>query len=176
MKLRAAKTSDASSLAAISLEVWIGTYLKRGVDAFFADYALNTFTKANFEELINSAKEEITVAEIEQGIAGFSRLTLDSEAPIETHHKAEISTLYVQPRHQGKGFGKALLLACFGQCQNHGNPSVWLVTNAENSPAIAFYLACGFEKIGETQFTIQDQGYLNNVYARRIGEGGEPRK
>ena len=49
MTLRPPKTSDASSIAAISIEVWIGTYLKRGVNAFFADYALQEFTPAKIE-------------------------------------------------------------------------------------------------------------------------------
>ncbi|RLJ51509.1 hypothetical protein BCF46_1722 [Litoreibacter meonggei] len=44
MTIRNATPSDASSMAAISMEVWIGTYLKRGVSALFAEYALKTFT------------------------------------------------------------------------------------------------------------------------------------
>lgn len=49
-----------------------------------------------------------------------------------------------------------------------GAGSVWLTTNAENDPAIAFYLALGFEKVGETHFRIQDRSYLNNVYALTV--------
>ncbi len=52
MTLRLAQVSDASSIAALSIEVWIGTYLKRGVNAFFADYALGEFTPAKAAQLI----------------------------------------------------------------------------------------------------------------------------
>lgn len=44
MTIRNATPSDASIMAAISMEVWIGTYLKRGVSTFFAEYPLETFT------------------------------------------------------------------------------------------------------------------------------------
>jgi hypothetical protein len=48
------------------------------------------------------------------------------------------------------------------------SPSVWLTTNSENAPAIAFYLKQGFEKVGTTHFRIQDEGYLNDVFRRVV--------
>lgn len=78
----------------------------------------------------------------------------------------EIATFYVQPRHHGKGIGKRLLSAAFAHCRDAGEKSLWLATNAENAPAIAFYLAQGFDQVGETSFCIEDKAYLNNVYRR----------
>ena len=52
--------------------------------------------------------------------------------------------------------------------QEAGAASVWLTTNSENAPAIAFYLAQGFERIGITQFRIEDQPYQNDVFARAM--------
>lgn len=66
MTLRKANVSDASSIAAISIEVWIGTYLKRGVSAFFADYALDEFTPSKIERLISDSSQHIVVSENEQ--------------------------------------------------------------------------------------------------------------
>jgi methyl coenzyme M reductase alpha subunit len=53
MAIREASIDDASSLAALSIEVWIGTYLRNGVSKFFADYALSTFTTQIFEAFID---------------------------------------------------------------------------------------------------------------------------
>ncbi|MGV6805042.1 MAG: GNAT family N-acetyltransferase [Ruegeria sp.] len=55
--------------------------------------------------------------------------------------------------------------AALEHCRDQAIEAVWLTTNAENAPAIAFFLALGFEQVGETEFRIQDQGYLNDVYA-----------
>lgn len=147
------------------MEVWIGTYLKRGVNAFFADYALQEFTTSNCAKLIADPDQHILVSDNEEGIDGFIRVSSSSKAPVDGCSDTEIATFYVQPRHHGKGIGKRLLFAALEFCRDQDIDAVWLTTNAENDPAIAFYLAQGFEKIGETEFRIQNEGYLNNVYA-----------
>lgn len=161
MTLRMAQPSDAPCLAAISIEVWLGTYIRRGVSAFFAEYALTEFTAGRFEMLIADPDETLIVSENEDGPDGFIRVTSGNPAPVEGCSDTEISTLYVQPRHHGKGIGGALLDAGLRAA---GSRSVWLATNSENTPAIGFYLARGFEKVGTTHFRIRDQAYLNNVY------------
>ena len=164
MTLRKATDSDASSIAAISIEVWIGTYLKRGVTAVFADYALNEFTPSKTRQLLSDPDQFVLVSENEEGIDGFIRLSFASKAPIDGCSEVEISTFYIQPRHQGKGIGKRLLDTALQHCRDKAAQSVWLTTNAENDPAITFYLAQGFQHVEETQFRIKNEGYLNNVY------------
>lgn len=176
MPLRPPHISDASSIAAISIEVWISTYLKRGVNGFFADYALSTFTTEKTAQLIADPAQFILVSENQDGLDGFIRLTADSPAPIPPSipasakgaYNTEIATLYVQPRHHNTGIGRNLLRAALAHCRAKGMASVWLTTNAENAPAIAFYLAQGFTQIGETHFRIGDAAYLNNVYALHL--------
>lgn len=167
MTLRIPHKSDASSIAVLSIEVWVGTYLKRGVSGLFAEYVLEEFTSSKTEALISDPKEFILVSENDQGIDGFIRVSSGSRAPVAGCSETEISTFYVQPRHHGKGVGKRLLQAALQHCRENGDESVWLATNAENTPAIAFYLAQGFEHVGETHFRIEDQAYLNNVYSYR---------
>jgi len=164
MTLRDAVHADASSIAAISIEVWIGTYLKRGVAGFFADFALQEFTPKKTRALLDDPSQRTLVSENTDGIDGFIRVTAGSPAPVKGCSDMEIATFYVQPRHHGKGVGNRLLTAALDHCRVQNAPSVWLTTNAENDPAIAFYLRRGFEHIGETQFRIGGQGYLNNVY------------
>jgi len=50
--IRLAEERDASSLAAVSIEVWLNTYLREGVGAFFADYVLAEFTAQKFRDAI----------------------------------------------------------------------------------------------------------------------------
>ncbi len=168
MFFRDAISSDASSLAAISMEVWIGTYLRNGVNAFFADYALSEFTAVKFEAIIADDDEHIIVSENEDGIDGFIRLSFDSAAPVPGCSATEVKTLYVQPRHHGKGIGKGLLNEGLGRCAELGIDSVWLTVNSGNTSALAFYSALDFETIGQTHFRIADQAYLNEVLQRQI--------
>ena len=168
MTFRQAQLSDASSIAAISIEVWVGTYLRDGVSPFFADYVFETFTVSAMEAMINDPADYILVSENSVGIDGFIRVSQNSAAPIAGLSDTEIATFYVQPRHHGKGIGKKLLQVALAHCRAMKVGTVWLATNAENTPAIRFYLAQGFEHVGETQFRSADQAYLNNVYACQI--------
>ena len=164
MPLRQAHPADASSLAAMSIEVWVGTYLRNGVSAVFADFALETFTPAKLAGQINDTAQTLIVSENGDGLDGYVRIAPDTPGPVAGCGDTEIATLYVQPRHHGKGIGKTLLAAAFEECRRLGLPSVWLTTNSENAPAIAFYGALGFRKLGTTDFMIDGQGYANDVF------------
>jgi len=143
----------------------VGTYLKHGVNPIFADYVMSEFTPSNIEKRLADPRHFFLVSESAQGIDGFIQVSSDSTAPVSGCSKTEISTFYVQPRHHGKGIGKKLLTAALRYCQEQSAESVWLATNAENGPAIAFYLAQKFLHVGETHFRIGEEAYLNNVYA-----------
>lgn len=168
MAIRIASKDDASSLAALSIEVWIGTYLRNGVSKLFADYALSAFTTQKFEALIADENEIILVSDNSDGIDGFVRVTLHSPAPIENGLGTEVATLYVQPRHKGKGIGKRLLEEAFRLIAERGRDGVWLAVNSENQDAIAFYERLGFTRDGQTTFRIGEQSYANEVMVKRF--------
>ncbi|MBD9625871.1 GNAT family N-acetyltransferase [Ensifer sp. ENS06] len=168
MTIRRATVADASSLAAISLEVWLNTYIRDGVNAFFADYALQHFTTARFEEILGDRNETVWVSQNVVGIDGFLRMSANSPAPVDIASDLEITTLYVQPRHHGRGLGKALLKTGLQFCLDTGQLGTWLAVNAENEKATTFYLASGFEMAGQTHFTIGDKAYPNHVLQFRL--------
>lgn len=92
MRLRPARKSDAASLAALSIEVWISTYLRHGVSAFFAEFALSEFTTARFEALLEEGKDLLIVSENRDGIDGYIRLAEGRPAPIDGLSDLEIVT------------------------------------------------------------------------------------
>ena len=163
MSIRPARKEDASSLAAISIEVWLGTYIRKGVNAFFADYALSEFTTSRFESTLDNEMERIWVSIADEGIDGFIRLTRGAIPSVEGCSDVEIASLYVQPRHQGKGAGSRLLDAGLVYCEENGAPNPWLAVNAENNHAVEYYLRNRFSIVGETHFRIQNEAYLNHI-------------
>ena len=177
--LRPARVEDATSLAALSIEVWLGTYLRRGVNAFFADYVFAELTPSRFETLLQTQSETFILSQNTDGLDGFIRLSQGKPPPTGLTptgltlpdtgpgSEVEIATLYVQPRHQGRGLGQALLKAGLQFSRDLGAPYPWLTTNAENTPAIGFYQRMGFQITGRTQFSIQDQSYPNEVLTYR---------
>jgi ribosomal protein S18 acetylase RimI-like enzyme len=160
--LRTASHADASSLTALALEVWFATYVRHGINAHFADYALAHYTQARFSGWIDNPDHSVIVSQNRDGIDGFILMNRNSSDPINSTVRTELTSLYVQPRHQGRGLGQALLNA--GLAVQDG--PIWLAMNSQNSTARAFYLAHGFSKLGEIAFEIGDQSYPNDVFVR----------
>ena len=163
MMVRTATEADAASLAALSIEVWVGTYLREGVGATFAEYVLNEYTPDRMRAHIADPKQIVIVSANAQGSDGYVRVALHAVPPVAACRGAEIATLYVQPRHHGRGIGQALLAEAFARCRAQGIDAVWLTVNAENTSAIGFYRAFGFRTAGETEFVIDGRGYPNDV-------------
>ncbi len=164
MGVRAAEVTDAAALAALSIEVWLSTYVKRGISAEFAQYVLDTFTPRAFLAELHDPDVQIFVSDNADGIDGYIKLQ-----PNRTEWgDMEITTFYVQPRHQGSGVGRALLTRALVHCQTQGATQVWLSTNSENHPAIGFYEKQGFMAVGECYFELEDARYLNVVLAREL--------
>lgn len=161
--IRLATSEDASSLAALSIEVWLNTYIRNGVNAFFAEYVFKEFTPRRFAQLISETDETIWVSQNAVGIDGFIRVSQGSIAPVVECSDIEISTLYVQPRHQGNGAGRRLLQTALEFCAEANGSSIWLTVNAENERATSFYTRHGFEKVGLTYFHIGGERYPNHV-------------
>ena len=141
----------------------MGTYLRRGVGKAFADYVLGAYTAEQMCALIADPAQIMVVSENNEGPDGYVRITPKADPPLPECRGAEIATLYVQPRHHGRGIGRALLNDAFSRCQARGIDSVWLTTNSENVPAIAFYHHMGFQSVGRTRFLINGVGYPNEV-------------
>ncbi|WP_298257361.1 GNAT family N-acetyltransferase [uncultured Litoreibacter sp.] len=160
--LRAAVLADASSLAAVSLEVWFATYIHHGINAPFADFALAHFTPKLFRNWIGDPDHHLIVSQNRDGIDGFIHIDENSADPVNGTVSTEIASLYVQPRHQGRGLGGALLQAVL----DRAGGQVWLAVNSENTKARAFYGAHDFTKLGESGFKIGDESYPNDILTR----------
>jgi diamine N-acetyltransferase len=161
--IRKAQEQDVSGLAAVSIEVWLNTYLRDGVSQLFADYVLSEFTAQKFRNAIDDSNMAIWVSENGIGIDGFVTVCSTATPPLPDCSPLEIMTLYVRPRRQSGGRGVALLRRALEYCRRTGCESAWLKVNAENTRAIDFYLRHGFNKIGSTYFRIVDQAYENYV-------------
>jgi ribosomal protein S18 acetylase RimI-like enzyme len=164
MTLRDAVPADAPALAALSIEVWVGTYLKRGVGPRFAEHVLRAYKPGTMDALIRDPAQIVVLSDNEEGPDGYVRVAPEAEPPLPECRGAEIATLYVQPRHHGRGLGRALLREAIARCRAREIDAVWLTTNSENGPAIGFYHAMGFETVGTTDYVIDGVGYLNDVF------------
>ncbi|NSY37883.1 GNAT family N-acetyltransferase [Leisingera sp. ANG59] len=165
--IRPAAMDDCSSLAVLSIEVWTGTYLRDGISGHFADYVLSQYTPAHFAAVLENPAERLLVSQNRDGIDGYVRISHGHPSPAGGASRTEISTLYVQPQHHGRGIGLCLLQAGLQHCRDSSWDAPWLTSNSDNARAISFYLRNGFEKTGQTHFWIGGSRYPNDVLQLR---------
>lgn len=183
--LRKATPEDATALAALSIEVWLGTYLPSGVPSSFAAYALEAFSPDALRALLTDDTHSVIVAESTdpqvsaelRGPLGYIRLDHASAVPIAAPNAetprgdrdtptCEITTLYIQPRHHGTGIGKALLDAGLAQAHARGARDCWLRCSVENPRAMGFYTAHQFTDHGRADFELDGKRYENRLLRR----------
>ena len=62
--------------------------------------------------------------------------------------QADVQTIAVAPRSQGRGLGRALLGALVAQAASRGCTQLLLEVRDDNEPAITLYESAGFERQG----------------------------
>lgn len=168
MEFRPALVSDCNSLSALSIEVWVGTYLRDGVGDVFADYVLNAFTPEHFRTVICDPDHALIVASLPGGPVGFVQISTNKPCPVAGGPAVELAHLYVQPRHARKGIGRALLERAMQHEMTRAAGGVWLIANVENTKAQSFYGAHEFLEIGAGGFEIDGVAYPQVIMARKL--------
>ncbi len=160
--IRKARVTDCKNLAALSIQVWLNTYARDGLNDVVTDYVLNTFTQQYFKEKLSQPSYQLYVYVENDHLLGFVAVDLCSFCKGDVGGKNsgyEVETLYVQNRQQGKGVGRALLEYISAQHDD----CYWLTTWVGNVEGLGFYRHIGFEDIGVSYFELDGQQHENRV-------------
>ncbi len=166
--IREATLTDASNLAALSIQVWLHTYAKAGLRNALSDYVLSEFTVQRLATSLADDNELFLVCEENAHLVGYLRLLLNSPSPADAQARVEIARLYVQEHFLGKGIGSALLEHLYAYCGRIGISGVWLAVNHENTRAIRFYERHRFERRGSTFFHLENERHENFILYKPI--------
>ncbi|UTH75596.1 GNAT family N-acetyltransferase [Chromobacterium sp. IIBBL 290-4] len=165
VEVRSARPDDAACLAALSIQVWLNTYLiGGGIRRGIADYVLSEFTPEKFEALIADPAQHLLLMEDDGHLLGYAQMKLDSACQDCDFPTVEVERLYLLESHTGQGLGKRLLNAArqWASAQA-GQPRLWLTVWHGNARAIAFYQRVGMPVHGETYFELEGARHLNYV-------------
>ncbi len=164
--IRPATPEDTSTLAALAITVWLQTYAISGVRPALANYVFSTFTDPYFARLISDPRHVVLVACHGEHLVGYAALDFDAYQPAVPHTDVELQTLYVLPRFNRQGIGKALLTACKTiASERAGHDALWLSVNSQNHAALAFYNCQQFEQYGTLFFELESVRYENRILA-----------
>ncbi|KMN37495.1 hypothetical protein VI26_03640 [Chromobacterium sp. LK1] len=164
VEIRAARPGDASCLAALSIQVWLSTYVTDGVRRDMANYVLSEFTPANFEALIADPAHHLLVMEQDDFLIGYALLKRDSRCQGCDFATVEVERLYLVESRSGEGLGRRLLEAARRWALALPEPArLWLTVWHGNERAIAFYRRLEMDVHGECYFELEGARHLNYV-------------
>ncbi|WP_227106449.1 GNAT family N-acetyltransferase [Chromobacterium rhizoryzae] len=162
--IRLAAPKDAGCLAALSIQVWLSTYVTDGVRRDMADYVLSEFTPANFEALIASPSHHLLAMEQDGFLLGYALMKLDSPCQGCDFPTVEVCRIYLVESRTGEGLGRRLLEAARQWALALPEPArLWLTVWHRNERAIAFYRRLGMTVHGECHFELEGARHLNYV-------------
>ena len=160
IEVRAARQADEKAIERIDALTWtteVSPAPARVGDGFFEHNKLG----------------DILVAEVDGQVVGYASLAQASRLPSHAH-VLEINGLAVDPDHQGRGVGRALVEACLAGARQQGARKLTLRVLGFNARARRLYEACGFQVEGllREEFLL-DGRYVDDVFMAHMltGEG-----
>ena len=167
VSVRPGNPGDADRLAVLGAQVWMHTYATQGVTQVIAEYVVREFsTTALAAILASSSFKHVAVAEIGASIVGYAVLAFSTPCPSDPKVQVELVTLHVQEHFSRQGVGSALLHYAQRLAQERAS-RLWLMVNAKNVPAIAFYEKRGYTKVGTAYFELGGKKHENHVLTSR---------
>jgi ribosomal protein S18 acetylase RimI-like enzyme len=149
-RLRPASPGDAASLAAVESRAWRRAYA--GIVHGAVLRKLEPARRAPWWAARIARREPVWVAEDPRGVvAGYVSFGPARHPDLEPGFAGEVFELYVDPDHQRRGVGAALLRGASARLREAG--LLWLVLEVlrDNHDARAFYAAAGLQTEGRTR-------------------------
>ena len=175
IQITPAGLTDRAFIRSVSERTWPSTYghiISQAQIDFMLDWM---YSNDSLEKQMNTGCEFYIASikkENEQWDAvGFCSVSLEEEEnnvtkKVEGSKAHKLNKLYVLPKAQGTGAGKALLNQAIEVAKASGSSSLFLQVNKLNT-AYTFYLKYGFVKESEFKFDIGN-GFFMDDYLMRL--------
>lgn len=165
-ELRLATPDDATCIGVLATQVFLDTYAPGGIRPALAAEVLEHFSTAAVAQLLARPATAFIVAEVAGHLVGFVQLTRGAtHNAIGPGSPVELDRLYVLSRFNGRGIGTGLLQRAREWSMAQGAVTLWLTAWVGNQHALAYYArrGSGFEDVGATTYTFQDEAFENRV-------------
>ena len=162
--IRPATPADALCIAVLGMQVFLDTYATKGVWPSLAREAAGDFSAATIEQQMAQPGAFFLVAEQGDCLLGFAHLFVSAKRAGEF----VVTRLYVQEPFTGKGVGKALLDAAEKLVRDKAGSAISLTAWAENARARAFYERQGYDDVGPSTYTFENDSYPTRRFLKRL--------
>ncbi len=149
--LRRGQPNDAAAIASVHVESWRTTYAGLLPDGYLVGMNVTRCAALWSDVLVNRPCSEavFVIDAVPCGVVGFCSCgRARRDWPRSLRNGGEVYTLYVDPDHQGAGYGRALLERGLAHLREAGflDGVVWVL---DGNPARFFYQALGAHLVME---------------------------
>jgi ribosomal protein S18 acetylase RimI-like enzyme len=159
---RPAIGTDLEAIRTVAWETWADTYGGEIDPDTIQDHLEHAYAPGVLQSEIEREDCGVFVLELPAGdtivpaggIIGFARLYLQSSS---TGYQGVLGAVYLMPRVQGRGLGRALLDGCEAWFASHQVRDLELVVTAMNARARRFFEAAGWQLETELDASMGEQ-------------------
>ena len=156
MQIRFATPEDAQAVAEIHVEAWRSAYAAILPEAFLSSLTVSS-RLAFWEQFLSEKKGDLQVAMAGDRMVGWINTGPCRDVDAATDD-AEIWAFYVSPVVWSKGVGRELWVSARAHLLEQGHRQCHLWVLAQNTRAIRFYKAAGFDGDKSSTKTIEVGG------------------
>lgn len=162
MDIRQANPGDADAIREVARRSLRASY-SDALDPADLDAAVERwYAKAELEDALADGDTLFLVAELDDGVVGFSQsLLVDGDPPV-----GELDWVHVDPDHRGHGYGEQLLGRTEEALHTRGVGRIEALVLEANRTGNQFYRDRGFERAGSRELEIGDEVFTENRYVK----------
>jgi ribosomal protein S18 acetylase RimI-like enzyme len=169
IEIRLGSADDAVCVAALATQVFLDAYATDGVRPDLAREAFREYCEAAFAARLAEPERRFILATQADALLGFAEMRgSDLASPIPAICGAELDRLYVQPRAQRSGTGRALIQEAERIASMLPASWLWLTVWDGNAGALAFYRQMGYADSGATTYLLEGKTYGNRVLGKQL--------
>ena len=140
---------DLPAVRAVTWSTWVDAYSSFIPVDDLRSYFVDHYSLEDLQRLYRNPLVHGFVVESDGLVVGFLKTQF---APEE--NRLYVSSVYVLPEAQGKGFGGELMQQAEAVARRQGVVEIWLGVMTQNRPALDWYVRHGFEFKEELPFTM----------------------
>jgi ribosomal protein S18 acetylase RimI-like enzyme len=155
LKIVYALPEHVKALSEFSSAAFYDAYAYANTPEDMQQYTAEHFSEEEIHKELGAKNTFIFLAMLDEKIAGYVKLgTATGPAGLHGKPTIEIERLYVDKKLQSQKIGAALMQHLIQFAKSQGKQIIWLGVWKKNTRAVAFYEREGFQKFGETIFTL----------------------
>jgi len=153
--VRHASTADIESLSTIGSEAFLAAYSSFNTAENIWEHIQAQYSPAVIRQEMELPDRFYLLALVDTEPAGLCKMRAGPvPGGIPEPKSIEIQQLYIDPGHQRRGVGKAIVDAVFAEARKFRFEGVWLGVWEQATWAMDFYSSYGFKKIGVHSFRL----------------------